>query len=69
MGNSVGYWQSCSGCTEGEDGYVSEKYFPIHKKYGVHTGAGCDECKGKGVVFVPFTKAHAAYWEKLGSQE
>ena len=59
MGNSVGYWQSCTGCTEGEDGHVDERYYPIHPKHGVNTGGGCEECKGKGVVFVPFTKAMA----------
>ena len=36
MGNSVGYWQSCTGCTEGEDGHVDERYYPIHPKHGVN---------------------------------
>lgn len=65
MGNSVGYWQSCTGCTEGEDGYVNEEYYPIHTKHGVHTGGGCEECKGKGIVFVPFTKAMADDLENM----
>jgi len=59
MGCSVGFWQSCSGCTESVDGYVNPRWFPIHPKYGVSTGAGCDECKGRGVIFHPFTKAVA----------
>jgi hypothetical protein len=62
MGCSVGFWQSCSGCTESEDGYVNTKYYPIHPKHGVPTGGGCSECRGKGVVFHPFTKADAETW-------
>jgi hypothetical protein len=62
MGCSVGYWHSCSGCTEGEDGYVNTRDYPIHPKHGVPTGGGCSECRGKGVVFQPFTKADAAWW-------
>lgn len=65
MGCSVGFWKSCSGCTDGEDGYVNGNLFPLHPKYGVPTGAGCDECKGKGVVFQPWTKADEADAEKL----
>lgn len=56
MGNSVGFWQSCSGCTEGVDGCINSRDYPPHPKHGVHTGAGCDECKGRGVVFQHFTK-------------
>lgn len=60
MACSVGYWQSCSGCIETVDGWVNPKHYPTHPKHGVPIGAGCDECKGKGIVFVPFTKADAA---------
>jgi hypothetical protein len=63
MGCSVGYWQSCSGCTNSEDGYVDPDCYPTHPKHGVPTGGGCDECKGKGVVFHPFTKKHVAWLE------
>lgn len=65
MGCSVGYWQSCSGCTDGVDGYVNSRDYPPHPKYGVATGSGCDECKGRGVVFHPLTKADAKYWADL----
>lgn len=64
MGCSVGYWQSCSGCTESVDGYVNEDHYPMHPKRGVPTGGGCSECKGKGVVFERFTKADADAWER-----
>lgn len=57
MGNSVGYWDACSGCTNGEDGYIDPQNHPPHPKHGCPMGIGCDECKGKGVVFHPLTKA------------
>ena len=65
---SVGFWNSCSGCTDGVDGYVNSKYFPPHPKHGVPTGMGCDECKGKGIVFHPFTKADAAFLAEQGRE-
>jgi hypothetical protein len=63
MGNSRGgYWKSCTGCTESEDGHLVG-YYPMHPRLGVAIGGGCDECKGKGVVFQRFTKAEAqAMW-------
>jgi hypothetical protein len=63
VGANVGFWKSCSGCTEGEDGYVNPRDYPDHPKHpGVPQGGGCSECKGKGIVFEHFTKADAAYW-------
>lgn len=59
VGNSVGFWKSCSGCVESEDGYVNPRDYPLHPKYSVSQGGGCDECKGRGVVFFHFTKADA----------
>ncbi|MBY0561530.1 hypothetical protein [Hyphomicrobium sp.] len=69
MGNSVGYWDSCSGCTDSVDGYISHRLFPIHPKHHVHVGSGCDECKGKGIVFHPFTKADAKAFEEWAREE
>lgn len=68
MGCSVGFWQSCSGCTETSDGYNVNGH-PMHPKHGVLVGLGCSECKGKGVVFHPFTKADAAYWAREAKRE
>ncbi len=69
MGNSVGFWKSCTGCTESEDGYVNPRDYPDHPKHpGIPQGGGCDECKGKGIVFFHFTKADAAYWEQQGRE-
>ena len=59
-----GWWQSCSGCTDGEDGYVDPNLYPSHPKHGVPTGGGCEECKGKGVVFFRFTAADARAMER-----
>ncbi len=67
MGNSRGWWQSCSGCVEGEDGHLVGDY-PPHPKHGVPQGGGCEECEGKGVVFFPFTEADAKAWDKIGSE-
>lgn len=64
MGVSVGWWDSCSGCSESNEGYYDPKYYPPHPKHGVPRGGGCDECKGKGVVFHPFTKADAEELER-----
>lgn len=33
MGNSVGFWKSCTGCTESEDGYVNPRDYPDHPKH------------------------------------
>lgn len=63
MGNSRGWWQSCSGCVESEDGHLIGDY-PIHPKHGVPVGSGCDECKGKGVTFFHFTNADAERMER-----
>lgn len=68
MGCSVGFWDSCSGCTDGTE-WINPKYFPTHPKYKVPTGMGCDECKGRGVVFHQFTKADADYLEAPSSTE
>lgn len=69
MGVSVGYWQSCTGCTESEDGYVNEDHFPLHPKHRVPQGMGCDECKGKGVVFMRWTKKDAEEFYKMAMSD
>lgn len=62
MGANVGWWKSCSGCTEAEDGYVNPRDYPDHPMHpGVPQGGGCHECKGKGIVFFHFTKADAEW--------
>lgn len=69
MGANVGWWQSCTGCTESEDGYVNSRDYPDHPMHpGVPQGGGCDECKGKGIVFFHFTKADAAWCERQGRE-
>lgn len=69
MGCSVGWWDSCSGCTESVDGWVNPDHYPPHPKHKVPRGAGCDECKGRGVVFRPFTKADAEWCEREGRRK
>lgn len=64
MGCSVGYWASCTGCTDSVDGYVDESLYPLHPKHGVPTGGGCEECKGRGVVFHRLTQADVQQIER-----
>lgn len=69
MGCSVGFWKSCSGCTESVDGYINPKDYPPHPNHQVPQGAGCDECKGRGIVFEPFTKADAEWYRAEANKE
>lgn len=68
MGISVGYWQSCTGCTNSEDGHLIGDY-PIHPKHLVPVGGGCDECKGKGVVFQRWTEKDAEEFYKMAMSD
>ncbi|MPQ71457.1 hypothetical protein [Pseudomonas sp. MWU12-2323] len=45
-----GFWDSCSGCHETEDGHPVGKY-PYSQLFGCALGAGCGECGGIGAVW------------------
>lgn len=45
-----GFWRSCSGCHETEDGHPVGKY-PYSKILECALGAGCSECGGIGAVW------------------
>lgn len=45
---SNGFWRSCSGCYESNEGY---DVGPRDKTLGCHLGGGCDECGGRGAVW------------------
>ena len=60
----AGFWQSCSGCCESVEGYVNPDHYPTHPKHRVATGSGCDECKGKGVVYIRWTRADEEHWAR-----
>lgn len=47
----AGFWRACSGCQEGEDGYVSTRDYPYNKTFRCQPGAGCRECGGLGVIW------------------
>lgn len=47
----AGFWRPCSGCQEGEDGYVSTRDYPYNKTFRCQPGAGCRECGGLGVIW------------------
>jgi hypothetical protein len=50
VANSAGFWTSCTGCYDTEDGRPTQKY--AHSKvFGCEMGSGCSECGGLGVVW------------------
>lgn len=48
--NGCGFWRTCTGCYESEDGYPNGHY-PTSKVLGCTLGAGCSECGGIGATF------------------
>jgi hypothetical protein len=46
----VGFWRSCSGCYETEDGHPTQRY-GYSDALGCSLGAGCSECGGLGAVW------------------
>ena len=45
-----GFWRSCSGCYETEDGQNVHGY-PHSDVFGCELGGGCSECGGIGAVW------------------
>lgn len=45
-----GFWRSCSGCHETEDGY-DIGFYPFNEAFGCKLGGGCSECGGIGAVW------------------
>jgi len=43
-----GYWRSCSGCHETDEGYETG---PYSEALRCHLGSGCHECGGIGAVW------------------
>jgi hypothetical protein len=50
--NGCGFWRTCSGCYESEDGYPNGIY-PHSNVLGCTLGAGCSECGGLGATYDP----------------
>lgn len=48
--NGDGFWRTCSGCHETEDGYPNGDY-PYSKILKCDLGGGCSECGGIGAVW------------------
>lgn len=46
-----GFWQACSGCQEGADGYVPTTDYPYSHVFRCQPGGGCSECGGIGVIW------------------
>lgn len=57
----AGFWSSCSGCHESEDGHPVGSY-SYSKLFGCALGGGCSECGGIGAVWdnVDYTELLAA---------
>lgn len=45
-----GFWRTCSGCYESEDGYPNG-YYPHSTVFNCTLGGGCTECGGIGAVW------------------
>lgn len=45
-----GFWRTCSGCHETEDGY-DIGYYPFNEAFRCKLGAGCSECGGIGAIW------------------
>jgi len=45
-----GFWQSCSGCHETNEG-ASTGWYPVHPFFKCEQGSGCGECGGIGVIW------------------
>jgi hypothetical protein len=60
-----GFWRSCSGCYETEDGQNVHSY-PHSNVFGCVLGGGCRECGGIGAVWD--TTDYAAMGEELASE-
>lgn len=59
-----GFWRSCSGCYETEDGQNVHGY-PHSDVFGCELGGGCGECGGIGAVWD--TTDYAAMGEELAN--
>ena len=59
--DGVGFWRTCSGCHESEDGYDVGEY-DVSTSFGCKLGGGCDECGGIGAIWddIDYSKMGAA---------
>src|SRR5437868_10340340 len=46
----LGFWQTCTGCHESEDGYDNGHY-PFSPAFDCKLGSGCSECGGIGAIW------------------
>lgn len=50
VSEGAGFWQSCTGCYEGEDGHNVNGY-PFSETFDCVLGGGCGECGGIGAIW------------------
>ncbi|MCR4146225.1 hypothetical protein [Alcaligenes faecalis] len=48
IGNGGGFWRSCSGCHESNEGMATG---PFSETFKCHLGVGCSECGGIGAIW------------------
>jgi hypothetical protein len=48
--DEAGFWRTCSGCHDSEDGYDCGHY-PHSEVFRCKVGSGCGECGGLGVIW------------------
>ena len=63
-----GFWRSCSGCYDTEDGRPTGHY-PHSKTFECALGSGCGECGGLGAVWDNTDYADMADWMQKRESE
>jgi len=63
---SGGWWHSCSGCYDTEDGHPTAPY-PHSPALGCDVGSGCHECGGLGAVWEYYSPEQLAEMQKDGA--
>lgn len=56
-----GFWKSCSGCHETNEG-ASTGWYSVHPFFKCEQGAGCGECGGIGVIWDDTDYEDMAKW-------
>jgi hypothetical protein len=46
-----GFWKTCAGCAESNEGYLSSALYPYSDTFKCQLGGGCGDCGGIGAVW------------------
>lgn len=50
LGDTGGFWRSCTGCHETNEGYETG-WYPYSSEFKCYLGGGCSECGGIGAIW------------------